>query len=304
MSEEALKQEEVIEEEGEIVDLEESKPEESTVVDTPTEDGGPTEVVTEEPEPEPEPEKSEEELVDYSDKVQKRINSLTRKLREAERGQDSAYEYAKNLADENARLKTTAQSLQQTTFDESATRLESQKAQALASLQKAHEVADYEKVAQAQDVLAKIAVQEQKVVEGKQRMEQMKNVEASNLQQPIQQETGFSSKMQDWIDDGNNWFLDNALMHQTGTQIHANLMTEGFVVESDAYFKEVSKRIREKHPEYFNTETKSKPSQKVASAGRVSGNTGNKQIRLSPSEVQMAKKLNVPLKEYAKYVKR
>ena len=304
MSEEALKQEEVIEEEGEIVDLEESKPEESTVVDTPTEDGGPTEVVTEEPEPEPEPEKSEEELVDYSDKVQKRINSLTRKLREAERGQDSAYEYAKNLADENARLKTTAQSLQQTTFDESATRLESQKAQAMTSLQKAHEVADYEKVAQAQDVLAKIAVQEQKVVEGKQRMEQMKNVEASNLQQPIQQETGFSSKMQDWIDDGNNWFLDNALMHQTGTQIHANLMTEGFVVESDAYFKEVSKRIREKHPEYFNTETKSKPSQKVASAGRVSGNTGNKQIRLSPSEVQMAKKLNVPLKEYAKYVKR
>ena len=304
MSEEALKQEEVIEEEGEIVDLEESKPEESTVVDTPTEDGGPTEVVTEEPEPEPEPEKSEEELVDYSDKVQKRINSLTRKLREAERGQDSAYEYAKNLADENARLKTTAQSLQQTTFDESATRLESQKAQAMTSLQKAHEVADYEKVAQAQDVLAKIAVQEQKVVEGKQRMEQMKNVEASNLQHPIQQETGFSSKMQDWIDDGNNWFLDNALMHQTGTQIHEDLVTEGFVVESDAYFKEVNKRIRNKHPEYFNTETKSKPSQKVASAGRVSGNTGNKQVRLSPSEVQMAKKLNVPLKEYAKYVKR
>ena len=174
----------------------------------------------------------------------------------------------------------------------------------MASLQKAHEVADYEKVAQAQDVLAKIAVQEQKVVEGKQRMEQMKNVEAPNLQQPIQQQTGFNSKMQDWIDDGNNWFLDNALMHQTGTQIHEDLVTEGFVVESDAYFKEVNKRIRNKHPEYFNTETKSKPSQKVASAGRVSGNTGNKQVRLSPSEVQMAKKLNVPLKEYAKYVKR
>ena len=301
MSEEALKQEEIIEEEGEIVDLSDSvEKTEEPVAAAPE-----PEVIEEEAvEPEAEVAEKEEELVDYSDKVQKRINSLTRKLREAERGQDSAYEYAKNLADENARLKTTAQSLQQTTFDESATRLESQKAQAMTSLQKAHEVADYEKVAQAQDVLAKIAVQEQKVVEGKQRMEQMKNVEASNLQQPIQQETGFSSKMQDWIDDGNNWFLDNALMHQTGTQIHANLMTEGFVVESDAYFKEVSKRIREKHPEYFNTETKSKPSQKVASAGRVSGNTGNKQIRLSPSEVQMAKKLNVPLKEYAKYVKR
>ena len=299
MSEEALKQEEIIEDGGEIVDLDDAveKTEESVaeVTETPVVEANESEVVAEETE--------EEELVDYSDKVKKRINTLTRKLREAERGQDSAYEYAKNLADENVRLKTTAQSLQQTTFDESATRLESQKAQAMASLQKAHEVADYEKVAQAQDVLAKIAVQEQKVVEGKQRMEQMQNVETT-APQPVQQQTGFNSKMQDWIDDGNEWFLNNALMHQTGTQIHEDLLTEGFVVESDAYFKEVNKRIRTKHPEYFNTETKSKPSQKVASAGRVSGNASNKQVRLSPSEVQMAKKLNVPLKEYAKYVKR
>tara|TARA_R100000084_G_scaffold25727_1_gene9176 strand:- start:144 stop:1046 length:903 start_codon:yes stop_codon:yes gene_type:complete len=300
MSEEALKQEEVIEEEGEVIDLEESKPEEPAVVETPTEDGAP-EVVTEEPEPE----KSEEELQDYSDKVQKRINTLTRKLREAERGQDSAYEYAKNLAAENERLKTTAQTLQQTTFDESATRLESQKAQAMASLQKAHEVADYEKVAQAQDVLAKIAVQEQKVQEGKIRMEQMqKETPVQQPQATVQQQPMFNSKMQDWIDDGNEWFLNNAVMHETGTQIHEDLVTEGFVVESDEYFAEVNKRIRTKHPEYFNEPAKSKPSQKVASAGRVSGKSGKKQIRLSPSEVQMAKKLNVPLTEYAKYVKR
>ena len=300
MSEEALKQEEVIEEEGEVIDLEESKPEETAVVETPTEDGGP-EVVTEEPEPE----KSEEELQDYSDKVQKIINTLTRKLREAERGQDSAYEYAKNLAAENERLKTTAQTLQQTTFDESATRLESQKAQAMASLQKAHEVADYEKVAQAQDVLAKIAVQEQKVQEGKIRMEQMqKETPVQQPQATVQQQPMFNSKMQDWIDDGNEWFLNNAVMHESGTQIHEDLVTEGFVVESDEYFAEVNKRIRTKHPEYFNEPAKSKPSQKVASAGRVSGKSGKKQIRLSPSEVLMAKKLNVPLTEYAKYVKR
>ena len=300
MSEEALKQEEIIEEEGEVIDLEESKPEEPDVVETPTEDGAP-EVVTEEPEPE----KNEEELQDYSDKVQKRINTLTRKLREAERGQDSAYEYAKNLAAENERLKTTAQTLQQTTFDESATRLESQKAQAMASLQKAHEVADYEKVAQAQDVLAKIAVQEQKVQEGKIRMEQMqKETPVQQPQATVQQQPMFNSKMQNWIDDGNDWFLNNAVMHESGTQIHEDLVTEGFVVESDEYFAEVNKRIRIKHPEYFNEPAKSKPSQKVASAGRVSGKSGKKQIRLSPSEVQMAKKLNVPLTEYAKYVKR
>ena len=210
MSEEALKQEEVIEEEGEVIDLEESKPEETPAVET-AEDTTP-EVVTEEPEPE----KSEEELQDYSDKVQKRINTLTRKLREAERGQDSAYEYAKNLAAENERLKTTAQTLQQTTFDESATRLESQKAQAMASLQKAHEVADYEKVAQAQDVLAKIAVQEQKVQEGKLKMEQMqKEVPVQQPQPTVQQQPMFNSKMQNWIDDGNEWFLNNAVMHES-----------------------------------------------------------------------------------------
>ena len=302
MSEEALKQEEVIEEEGQIVDLDDpvDKTEES-VAAAPV-----TEVVQETTVIEEKDEDKEEELVDYSDKVQKRINNLTRKLREAERGQDSAYQYAKNLSAENERLKSTAHSLQQTTFDESATRLESQKAQAMASLQKAHEVADYEKVAQAQDVLAKIAVQEQRVSDGKQRMEQMQtNTQAQTIEQPVQQQTGYNSKMQDWIDDGNDWFLSNALMHQSGTEIHEDLLTEGFVVESDAYFKEVNARIRDKHPEYFtNTNGKTKPSQKVASAGRVSGNTGNRQVKLSPSEVQMAKKLNVPLKEYAKYVKR
>ena len=299
MAEEALN-EEVVEEEGEVVELEESNQEESSEVQEPAV----TEVEPEVVEETTAPEKSEEELVDYSDKVQKRINTLTRKLREAERGQDSAYEYAKTVAAENERLRTTAQTLQQTTFDESATRLESQKAQALASLQKAHEVADYEKVAQAQDVLAKIAVQEQKVQEGKLRMEQIQQEPVPQPTQQVQQQPMFNSKMQSWIDNGNNWFLDNAVMHESGTQIHEDLVTEGFVVESDEYFAEVDKRIRVKHPEYFNETVKAKPSQKVASAGRVSGQAGKKQIKLSPSEVQMAKKLNVPLKEYAKYVKR
>ena len=303
MSEEALKQEEVIEEEGQIVDLDDpvDKTEES-VAAAPV-----TEVVQETTVIEEKDEDKEEELVDYSDKVQKRINNLTRKLREAERGQDSAYQYAKNISAENERLKSTAHSLQQTTFDESATRLESQKAQAMASLQKAHEVADYEKVAQAQDVLAKIAVQEQRVSDGKQRMHQIQtSTQAQTIEQPVQQQTGYNSKMQDWIDDGNDWFLSNALMHQSGTEIHEDLLTEGFVVESDAYFKEVNARIRDKHPEYFtNTNGKTKPSQKVASAGRVAGNTSSKrQVKLSPAEVQMAKRLNVPLTEYAKYVKR
>ena len=178
----------------------------------------------------------------------------------------------------------------------------------MASLQKAHEVSDYEKVAQAQDVLAKLAVQEQKVQEGKLNIARQKNQVDQNAfnyaQQPVQQQSTFSSKMQGWIDEGNEWFLNNPIMHESGIKIHQELEDEGFVIESDEYFTEVNKRIKDKHPDYFGESVQTKPSQKVASAGRVSGNSGKKQIKLSPSEVQMAKKLNVPLKEYAKYVKR
>ena len=298
MSEEAVKNEEIIEE-GEIVELDDSV--EST--DASEEQ---TELVQSEDNNNVESDK--EELQDYSDKVQKRINTLTRKLREAERGQDSALQYAQSLQQKVSRLETSVNTVQQNSLSESETRLEAQKAQAMASLQKAHEVADYEKVAQAQDVLAKLAVQEQKVQEGKLNIARQKNLVNQNVQnyvQPqVQQQSTFSSKMQGWIEDGNDWFLNNPVMHESGVKIHQELEDEGFVIESDEYFTEVNKRIKAKHPDYFGESAQSKLSQKVASAGRVSGNSGKKQIKLSPSEVQMAKKLNVPLKEYAKYVKR
>ena len=302
MSEEAVKNEEIVEE-GEIVELDDSV--EST--DASEEQ---TELVQSEDNNnvESEVESDKEELQDYSDKVQKRINTLTRKLREAERGQDSALQYAQSLQQKVNRLETSVNTVQQNSLSESETRLEAQKAQAMASLQKAHEVSDYEKVAQAQDVLAKLAVQEQKVQEGKLNIARQKNLVNQNVQnyvQPqVQQQSTFSSKMQGWIEDGNDWFLNNPVMHESGVKIHQELEDEGFVIESDEYFTEVNKRIKAKHPDYFGESAQSKPSQKVASAGRVSGNSGKKQIKLSPSEVQMAKKLNVPLKEYAKYVKR
>ena len=302
MSEEAVKNEEIVEE-GEIVELEDS----AESADAPEEQN---ELVQNEENNnvESEVESDKEELQDYSDKVQKRINTLTRKLREAERGQDSALQYAQSLQQKVSRLETSVNTVQQNSLSESETRLEAQKAQAMASLQKAHEVSDYEKVAQAQDVLAKLAVQEQKVQEGKLNIARQKNIVDQNAynyaQQPVQQQSTFSPKMQEWIDNGNGWFLNNPVMHESGVQIHQELEDEGFVIESDEYFTEVNKRIKAKHPDYFGESAQSKPSQKVASAGRVSGNSGKKQIKLSPSEVQMAKKLNVPLKEYAKYVKR
>ena len=254
--------------------------------------------------------KTEDELVDYSDKVQKRIGNLTRRLREAERGQDSAYEYAKRLRNENINLKTHTSSLDRSYLDEAETRLKSQKAQAISALKNAHEVSDFDKVAKAQDILAKIAVEENKVSSSKQRLASAPAIqENDNFEQAFQPQTQPipEPKSEDWAEK-NQWFGDNESMTLAAFNIHRKLIEEENLDPStDAYYTEIDRRMREDFPHQFSEgkEVKSKPQQKVASANRADGKAvSKKQIRLSPSEVQMAKRLNVPLEEYAKYVKR
>jgi len=314
MSEEAKKEE--IVDEGEIVevDLPEEKPSGKIADLAPKEEHDEEaqeaiEDVSEEPE-----EKSADELEDYSEKVQKRISKLTRKLREAERGQESAYEYAKRIAEENQHLKTRSSSLDRSYLQEAESRLKSQKAQALAALKNAHEVADYEKVAKAQEVLAKIAVEENKVTTSKSQLEYQQNVQAEQqtnyqnyVQQPQQNTVPqLGEREQAWVEK-NEWFGQDEVMTMGAMAINNQLEAEGFDVGSEEYYTEVDRRIRKEFPQKFTeSSVKSKPQQKVASAGRVAGNPGSnkRQVKLSPSEVQMAKRLNVPLGEYAKYVKR
>jgi len=314
MSEEA-KNEEIVDE-GEIVevDLPEEKPSGKIADLAPQEENDEAaekaiEDVSEDPE-----EKAADELEDYSEKVQKRISKLTRKLREAERGQESAYEYAKRIAEENQQLKTRSSSLDRSYLQEAESRLKSQKAQALAALKNAHEVADYEKVAKAQEVLAKIAVEENKVTTSKSQLEYQQNVQAEQqtnyqnyVQQPQQNAVPqLGEREQAWVEK-NEWFGQDEVMTMGAMAINNQLEAEGFDVGSEEYYTEVDRRIRKEFPQKFTeSSVKSKPQQKVASAGRVAGNPGSnkRQVKLSPSEVQMAKRLNVPLGEYAKYVKR
>ena len=314
MSEEAKKEE--IVDEGEIVevDLPEEKPSGKIADLAPQEENDEAaekaiEDVSEEPE-----EKSTDELEDYSEKVQKRISKLTRKLREAERGQESAYEYAKRIAEENQHLKTRSSSLDRSYLQEAESRLKSQKAQALAALKNAHEVADYEKVAKAQEVLAKIAVEENKVTTSKSQLEYQQHVQEeqrTNYQNYVQQTQQnavpqLGEKEQAWVEK-NEWFGQDEVMTMGAMAINNQLEAEGFDVGSEEYYTEVDRRILKEFPQKFTeSSVKSKPQQKVASAGRVAGNPGSnkRQVKLSPSEVQMAKRLNVPLSEYAKYVKR
>ena len=252
--------------------------------------------------------KKEDELEDYSKSVQKRINTLTRKLREAERGQESAYEYAKRTAAENEQLRARSSNLDRSYLMEAENRLKSQKQQAMTALKSAHENQDYEKVAKAQDVLAKIAVEENKIVSSRTAIEQQPINTQQNYQQPAPQYQAppqLDEKQEAWVEK-NKWFGEDEIMTLAAFTIDQKLVAEGYDPKSDEYYSEVDKRLRQEFPHKFEeSSAKSKPQQKVASAGRVAGNTGSKrQVKLSPAEVQMAKRLNVPLTEYAKYVKR
>ncbi len=256
--------------------------------------------------------KKEDELEDYSKSVQKRINTLTRKLREAERGQESAYEYAKRTAAENEHLRQRSSNLDRSYLMEAENRLKSQKQQAMTALKADHENQDYEKVAKAQDVLAKIAVEENKIVASKTAIEQQPVQQPTNIQQNVQQPAPqyqappkLDEKQETWVEK-NKWFGEDEIMTLAAFTIDQKLVAEGYDPKSDEYYSEVDKRLRQEFPHKFEeSSAKSKPQQKVASAGRVAGNTSSKrQVKLSPAEVQMAKRLNVPLTEYAKYVKR
>jgi hypothetical protein len=294
--------------EGEIVEIEpvEEKPKTQIPMESDDKEAdAQIEDVSNEPEA-----KQEEELEDYSKNVQKRINNLTRKLREAERGQESAYEYAKRTAAENQHLKAKSSNLDRSYLMEAENRLKSQKQQAMSALKSAHEVQDYEKVAKAQDVLAKIAVEENKVNTSKMSLQQEVPTQTVNPNVPqqapqYQAPPKLDEKQEKWVEN-NSWFGEDEIMTLAAFSIDQKLVQEGFDPKTDDYYNEVDKRLRTEFPHKFEeSSAKSKPQQKVASAGRVAGNTSSKrQVKLSPAEVQMAKRLNVPLTEYAKYVKR
>jgi len=305
MSEE-VKKEEILDD-GEVVEIE-SQEEESSENEAEPEE-----------EQQAEESKNESELEDYSERVQKRISTLTRRLREAERASESAYSYANELQEENKKLLEKTSSLDKSYLAEAENRLKSQKAQAQAALKSAYEEQDFDKVAKAQDIIAKIAVEESKIETSKSQLEYQNELKEQSSPNVVEQQPQTNNatqpsapmpqpepdpKAQSWAEN-NKWFGENETMTLAAFNIHRNLVeNEGFDPSSDEYYTEVDKRIRVEFPHQF--EEAKKPTQRVASAGRAdtSAKPGKKQVRLSPSEVQMAKKLNVPLSEYAKFVKR
>ena len=291
-------------EDGEIVELETEESAEDKEADAAVEN------VSEEEEKKV---KKEDELEDYSKGVQKRIATLTKKMREQERAANSAYEYAQSLQAENQKLKQSSTELNKNYLSEAQNRLNSQRAQANAVLKNAYQEQDWDKVTKAQGILDKITVEESKLANTTPvQVEQPTNYQ--NYQAPMQQQAPVQQQAQpdpaaeDWASK-NEWFGEDETMTLAAFNIHRKLVEEeGFDTSDTTYYDEIDKRIRTEFPHKFSTgdevKSNSKMQQNVAPAGRSDSSGRKRQVKLSASEVQMAKRLNVPLGEYAKYIKR
>ena len=256
---------------------------------------------------------SEEELDTYSKGVQSRIKKLTEKYRQEERDKGEAVRLSQQLLDENNKLKTRVKALDTGYLSEYGTRLESQTEGAKRIYKEAYEAGDTDKMLEAQQALSNIAVQQQQYNTAKARAEQQAKMPVQQqepVQQPVQQQQQAApvpdEKAVAWKDK-NEWFGKDKIMTTAAYTIHQELIEEeGFDPNSDDYYTEVNRRMRGEFPHKFQTSKKSGGGSQVASAGNSasrSTKTGRRTVKLSHSAVAIAKKLGVPLEEYAKYVK-
>ena len=286
---EPVKQEEVVEEKIEV----EQVPEDKTF-----ENEREVKVKKEEP----------DELKDYSEGVQKRIAKLTRKMREAERQKEEAVQYAQNVTQQKNYAEKRLSKLDKSYVSEFENRVTTSLAAAKQALKNAIESQDVEAQISAQEQLATLSVEnarlnalkvaEQDVVPKQREV----NINPQRQQQPQQQS---DPRAEDWASK-NSWFGNDSAMTYTAFDIHKKLVEEeGFDPKSDEYYEEVDARIRLEFPHKFdkiesNTTKRAKPAQNVASATRSATTGRRKIVKLSPSQVAIAKRLGVPLEDYAK----
>lgn len=288
----------------EATNIVEEQIEDGEIVELDSEESDASALETEAQEP-----SKEDELENYSKGVQKRIANLTKKMREQERAAQSAFEYAKNLQAENENLKTNTSRLNQSYYSEAENRLKSQRAQANSVLKGAYQEQDWDKVTKAQEILDKITVEESKLANGRMTIDRepvYQNIPQQTYQQPVQQQTAAPDPAaEDWATK-NDWFGQDETMTLAAFNIHKKLVDEeGFDPSDSMYYDEIDKRIRVEFPHKFEgTKTQGKPQQTVAPAGRSESSGRKRQVKLTKSEVEMARRLNVPVQEYAKYIKR
>lgn len=250
------------------------------------------------------------ELDEISEGVQKRISKLTARMREAERREQAALEYAKGLQNQTQSLQQKLVQTDYSRLNEAKTRLETQQVQLRQIIAKAREENDLSTELEAQERLSALGG-EQRQVAGwlqTQQEEVEKHRNAPVQQAPAQQapqRPAPSPRAEEWAEQ-NSWFGQDRVMTYAAWGIHQTLVEqEGVDPNSDEYYTELDKRVKNTFPDKFRDQSRQQRSAPaVAPAARSSGiNSARRTVRLSPSQVAIAKKLGVPLEEYAKYVK-
>ena len=257
-------------------------------------------------------EAKEDELENYSESVKRRISKLTNRFREEERQRQAAIEYAEAVKKQNEELKQRLERLDESYVGEFGNRLESQALAAKEEYRKAYEDGDADKMFEAQEKISRLALEKTRYEEAKQRNEN--RVSRTEEQAPVQEAPAQPQapaqpdpKAETWAQK-NEWFGQDQTMTYAAFGIHRQLVEEeGFDPTSDEYYTEIDNRIRAEFPQKFGKEQSRDPGPRVASAestaSKSSSPKGRRTVKLSPSQIAIAKRLNVPLEEYAKYVK-
>ena len=232
-------------------------------------------------------------------KFQKRIDDLVHKQREAERQRDEYYKVAQKIMDENNSLRKAAQEFSSTSVNEMEARIESDIEKAKSDYRKAYEDGDADKIIEAQDRMIKAASQNAKL----DNMRSRAAPENYQPQEPIAPPP--DTKALEWA-SRNQWFQKDMVMTNAAYAIHDDVVRSGVQASTEEYYDLIDQRIREEFPHKFQEEAQDTPSparkgnvaQVVTPGGNESGRS--KKVRLSPSQVAVAKRLGVPLEEYAK----
>jgi len=256
-------------------------------------------------------EPAQDQFEEAKNKTEKRINRLTKKMRDHEKNADEALRFAQQKEKENQELRERLNKMDSSYVDEYAGRVESQMAQAEINLKNAMELGDSQQVAEAQKQITKLTVQAERAAQAKSAQE--KKIEQAKAQPQVQPQAQQPAappppdpKAQAWA-ERNDWFGNDSAMTYAAFGIHKELVEQdGIDPKTDEYYTELDKRMSEEFPHKFSDKTQSKkPVQNVASASRSSSgrSSGKKSVKLTARQVALAKKLGVPLEEYAKYVK-
>ena len=261
--------------------------------------------------------KQKDELGEYSEGVQKRIAKLTRKMREAERQKEEAIQYAQTLKQQADRVKGQYDKLGTNYAKELEQKVTAGMAAAKAELRSATEAQDVDRQVEAQKAIAQMAMEETRLTQLKnyqdQQLQRASQTQEQIVQQPMnavpttqelyQAAQEIDPKAQDWSAK-NTWFGTDNAMTYPAFDIHRQLVEdEGYDPQSNEYYSEVDKRIRLEFPHKFaNVEQTAveQPAQTVASAKRPAKKGRRKTVKLTPSQIAIAKILGVPLEEYAK----